>query len=270
MNRACALARDQLPGYLHHRLTGIQSSNVRTHLDTCTDCWEHWNRFRWNAAVGHPLYNELQTFLGPRFQPYLDSSKALAAQWDRAAPVTTAEVRAFYATNDSYLYNLTIWEASGNRPPYAQTAPPTLRQANARTILDYGCGIGSDTITLRAHGFTVTPSELPSPHATFASWRFHQRDQPTAILDPATPAYADCLWIIDTLDHIPDIETALGTILDGAETAITENLATSQAHGSQRFHVRRPFEALRQTFAAHGLTPEPQTPAGHLMIWRRL
>lgn len=97
----------------------------------------------------------------------------LTAEWDAAAPSTTAEERTFYATSLGYLYNLTIWEASGNRPPYLRQALPVLHDLTPRRVI--GCGIGSDALALHDLGYTVLASDLPSPHARFAAWRAHQR-----------------------------------------------------------------------------------------------
>lgn len=59
----------------------------------------------------------------------------------------------------------------------------------------------------------------------------------------------DTLWVIDTLDHLTDIETSLGALLLVVDLVVTENLTINRMHGSQRFHHRRPFPELTALFA---------------------
>lgn len=234
----CDTAIGLLDLYLDHRLTEGKRTSLRTHLDGCESCWNAWNIFRWDKADAHPLLSELETYLGDRFLPYYDSSRGLASDWDASAPTTPSQIRAFFENNAGYLYNLTIWEASGNRPHYLEAAAPAF--ASPTRILDFGCGIGSDTIALRERGHRVIPCDLPSPHAAFAAWRLERRGHPTHVIDPAMAHYADfeALWIIDTLDHLPHL-TLLDRLLSRAHLVVTENVATSRGHGNQRFHHRR-------------------------------
>jgi hypothetical protein len=265
----CETAIGLLGRYLRHRLPEEKRTSLRAHLDACESCWSGWNTFRWDKAATHPLLLELKTYLGDRFLPYYDSSRGLASDWDAAAPTTPSQIRAFFEVNVGYLYNLTIWEASGNRPPYLQAAAPALEPQTR--ILDYGCGIGSDTIALREHGHLAVPCDLPSPHATFAAWRLGNRGHPTHVIDPATSHNADfeALWIIDTLDHVPDL-TLLDPLLSGAQLVVTENMAASRGHGSQRFHHRRTLDQIRTAFQRHQLHLDLDSPrANSVHIWRK-
>ncbi len=70
----------------HHALPPAAMADVRGHLDTCEPCWQRWNRYRWDAAAGTALQEQMRAFLGSAFMPYLDSSRALAARWRQAAP----------------------------------------------------------------------------------------------------------------------------------------------------------------------------------------
>lgn len=269
---SCPLMPPLLGPYLRHTLAGAAMGQVRGHLDTCEPCWQEWNRYRWDAAAGTALHEQMRAFLGSAFTAYLDSSRALAARWRQEAPSTEDEARAFYRHETAYLYNLAIWEASGNRPRYVDHALQHLMDAAITTIVDYGCGTGSDTIALRHHGFDVVPVELPSPHADFARWRMRRAGQPDTITDPRDVAElpaTDALWIIDTLDHLPDIQGALSPLLASAHLVVTENLANSRAHGSQGFHHRRPRADIEAVFAQHDLRATAATSDDPLMCWRK-
>ncbi|MGH3913781.1 MAG: methyltransferase domain-containing protein [Pseudonocardiaceae bacterium] len=263
------LSSSVLEEYLHHTLPPSHHQQVRAHLDTCEPCWQAWNRYRWDAASTSPLYAQLAEFLGADFRPYFDSSRALAAEWDAADPRTEHAAAEFFRTSTSYLYNLTIWEASGNRPDYISRALPTLARHGTRTVLDYGCGIGSDAVPLRQSGFDVVGCDFHSPSTAFLRWR-SQGGVP--VIEPGefgSIDEPDTLWVIDTLDHLTDIEASLGAILPVIALMVTENLSTNNGHGRQRFHYRRPFPKLAALFARHGLTPSTASANTPTMFWTR-
>lgn len=258
-----------LDGYLHHTLPPDHQRQVRAHLDACGPCWRAWNRYRWDAAAGSPVYVQLIDFLGVRFLPYFDSSRALAAEWDAADPSTERDLAQFFRTSTSYLYNLAIWEASGNRPSYVPLALPTLVRRGTRTVLDYGCGIGSDTLPLRQSGFDVVGCDFDSPSTAFLRWRSCDT---IPVIEPgelASVSMPDTLWVIDTLDHLADIETSLGTVLQKVDLMVTENLTIDRGHGQQRFHIRRPYAELVTLFAKYGLVPIDNAATTIVMFWAR-
>ncbi len=258
-----------LDGYLRHTLPPDHHQQVRAHLDTCGPCWNAWNRHRWDAATSSPVYAQLVEFLGPDFRPYFDSSRGLATEWDTANPRTEHDIAQFFRTNTSYLYNLAIWEASGNRPAYVPLALPTLARRGTRSILDYGCGIGSDTLPLHQSGFDVVGCDFYSPSTAFLRWRSHDTIpviEPGALTSISPP---DTLWAIDTLDHLVDIETSLGTVLRAVDLMVTENLTTHRGHGQQRFHINRPYPELATLFARYGLIPIDNAVTTAVMFWAR-
>lgn len=269
----CGDAQAKLGGYLRHALDPHEMGAIREHLDRCEDCWVTWNRFRWDKAEGTSLYRELRAFLGNSFTPYLDSSRELAREWEEAAPTCQTEVENFYRQSVSYLYNLAIWEASGNRPPYIQNAAQKLARAGSSVILDYGCGIGSDVIGLRELGFTVVPCDFISPSVEFLRWRLSNLGQPTNVFEPSKLDSApkqDSLWVIDTLDHLPDVEECLGRLLTEMCLVVCEDLGSNRAHGKQGFHYRRSLDEIETIFNRYGLyLATVNNPADPLMYWKR-
>lgn len=257
---------EDLEGYLHRSLLPTRRGTVHRHLDACAPCWDRWNRHRWDAARRHPLHDELAAFLGPGFQPYLDSSRAFAAEWDQADPRTPHEMAAFFRTSTSYLHNLAIWEASGNRPDYLAAALPYLAASNVHTVLDIGSGIGSDALALQQRGYTVTACDYDSPSTRFAR-RHSCGTLPHVEPDGLGAEHAaDVLWIVDTLDHLPDPAGSLGRLLPRARIVITEDMRDNRAHGRQRFHHRRPLAETTRLFARHRLNPNTHGP---IMTWTR-
>jgi SAM-dependent methyltransferase len=254
----CPAVPALLDAYLHRRLPYPQHAMLRDHLDTCRPCWAIWNRYRWDAAAGHPLVAELRDFLGSAYRPYLDSSRALREEWVAARPRTAAEIRRFFENSETYLYNLVIWHASGNRPGYVTAAIPYL--TGARLILDFGSGIGQDTIDLRNLGYAVLPCDLPCPSTRFTKHRLRQAGHDHHVADPRhldPPPPADTLWIIDTLDHLPDIPATLRPVLQRVDRVICENLHTTRTHGGQGFHQRRSHTEISDMFASFDLHEHP-------------
>jgi hypothetical protein len=64
---------------------------------------------------------------------------------------------------------------------------------------------------------------------------------------------ADTLWIIDTLDHLPNIEATLGSRLSTVDRVLCENLRLPQRQGGQGFHQRRSLAAIAEVFSRQGL-----------------
>lgn len=269
----CASIRAVLGDYLTGDLPPERAAGIRDHLDACEPCWQRWNRLRWDAAAGTPLYGELTEYLGEAFLPYLDSSRLLAAAWDRADPHTTDAIHRFYRSTDAYLYNQVIWHASGNRPRYVDAALPLLADHPGATILDYGCGIGEDVLALHRAGFHVIACDLASPPTDFLTWRAPRHGYPHPVYQPhqlTTAPPHTILWIMDALDHIQDLDTDLSELLPAADLLICENLTASRAHGRQRFHRRRPLPEIEAVFHRYGLTREPAgTASNALTVWRR-
>ena len=269
MNQVPHLATRDLDHYLQRNLPAAKLDAIRHHLTDCDRCWDTWNRHRWDAAKGSRLLEDLKSFLGPEFRPYYDSSRGLAKSWDRANPQTPSEVATFFRNSTDYLYNLAIWQASGNRPPYVTEALPTLRAIGVHTILDYGCGIGNDTIPLSDSGFAVTGCDFLSPSTAFLSWRTGNAIpviEPSQIDEHPTP---DALWIIDTLDHLDNINDAIGPLLSRVPIVVTENVAIERGHNRKRFHHRRTRDQLHRIFGAHGLRSKATAQSKPIAVWQR-
>ena len=261
------LTSADLRNYLRRSRVG-HAAAIRDHLDQCARCWDDWNAYRWTAAGSHPLYAELARHLGVDFQPGRDSSRDLAAEWDHADPHSAERIAQFFRESVSYLYNLVIWEASGNRPNYLDAALPHLAEHTIRTVIDIGSGIGSDALALHEHGYQVTTCDYDSPSTRFARQRAGGRT--LSRIEPGqlgADHAADALWIIDTLDHLPDIGFTLGAVLPHARLMITENLGDSRAHGRQRFHHRRTVAEIADIFSQHGL--DHYSMDGAITVWTR-
>ncbi|MFE6164145.1 hypothetical protein ACFQ7F_35100 [Streptomyces sp. NPDC056486] len=272
-HQRCRTHRATFPTFLRQRLATAGAIRLRLHLDCCAECWAAWNEYRWHQAHDSPLLRELGEFLADDFIPFHDSSRGLAAAWDKAQPTTPAARAEFFRSSTDYLYNSTIWTASGNRPPYVRQALPVLERLGVRTLIDYGCGIGQDTLRLRTLGYAVTPCDYHSPSTRFLKWRAARANQPVQVVEPAQVDDApdtDALWIIDTLDHLTQPHQELTHTLLNVSAVITENISIHKGHGTQGFHNRRSAHELISFFGAHDFSPEVSSLlTSHLTVWRR-
>lgn len=268
---ACASARAAFGSYLRAADGRGTHTAVHAHLAACPVCRGAWNRYRWDQASDSRLLRELRDFLGEEFTPYLDSATALAETWRQADPRSPGEMAAFFRASTAYLYNLAIWQASGNRPDYASAAIPALLDHRVRTVLDYGCGIGNDTLPLLEAGFDVTGCDYDSPSTRFLRWRLCRHGYDATVVEPgADVPIADALWIIDTLDHLADLDAALGALLGQARIVVCESLTIRRGVSGKGFHHHWPAGQITATFAHYGLHPLAQATEGRaVMIWGR-
>lgn len=257
-----------LDGYLLHALPIDQDHWVRAHLEECRTCWQQWNRHLWDAARHSPLYALLAEFLGSGFQPYLDPRIALAAEWEVARISSEPDAARFFRTSVAYLYDLVVTEASGYRQDNVARVLPTLARHGVQTVLDYGCGIGSDTIALHASGFAVVGCDFASPSTAFLRRRRAEIPvvEPDQLRHVPTP---DVLWITDMLDYLPDIDAPLGGLLSSVELLVMRNLALRRVPDRHHFGYRHTAAEIAAVVSRHGLAPSLVSDSNPVMVWER-
>lgn len=190
-----------------HDYSHKEQNTIKRHLAVCRPCWDTWNKVRWDAAESSLGLLELEEYLKDGFKKYFDSSWAIADSWNEQNPVTDDEIANFYRNNDLYLYNLIIWHESGQRYRLRKEFKRLKDQFSLKTAIDYGCGVGTDTLELLDLGFEVTDIDYSCPSIDFLKWRLKKRGLQTKFIDvdeaKALPN-ADFFIAIDVLEHIPN------------------------------------------------------------------
>jgi hypothetical protein len=261
-----AVTPAQLSAYLQRTLAPSVQEAMKLHLDACPHCHECWNRFRWDQAKGQPGYQEWVRYLSEQGEPhmeYLDSSRALIGQWHELSPQTLQERECFFRQTPYYLSNLVIWHESGHRPPYVAEALPLLRHFQARTLCDFGCGIGSDGLQFVEAGYQVLFCEFDNPASRFLHWRLQQRHLQSPLIEPADLPRAgafDALWAMDVFDHLPDLQM-LVPMLDQCRLLCYENQHQQKTHGGPSFHLSHSPEVLHTLWANAGFHHAATTPS---------
>jgi mycofactocin system glycosyltransferase len=142
----------------------------------------------------------------------------LADSWRAAAPEAAEEVFDFYKQSDAYLYDLTWWHtlADDESALVGVEALELARGYRARTVLDFGSGIGSLGLLFARNGFDVTLAEINPTLCDYARWRFHRRGLSARLIEAGSGALPkaafDFVSAVDVLEHLPDPGAALRLI----------------------------------------------------------
>jgi SAM-dependent methyltransferase len=177
-------------------------------------------------AVGlricHEDLDDLSTFSGlskedcfRRLQSY--SPREMADRWNAAPPQNPDEIIAFYQAADLYVWELMAWHAGADRQRYRAilelVAKDFTPDAGFKRVLDFGCGVGTDSLFLASRGYTVTLMDVDGPAFRFARHRFGRRGlEATFITSSSAVPQLDGLYDIvicfDVFEHLPDPATA--------------------------------------------------------------
>lgn len=159
----------------------------------------------------------------------------------------------FYRRSEGYLYNLTAFAMSRTKVPYlnelTRHVPPGSR------LLDYGCGIGSDGLSLIDAGYRVTFADFENPSTRYLSWRLAQRGLSTEVYDldrTSPPEDFDLAYAFDVIEHVDD-QFALLRELERRAALVLVNFLEPEPGGTPLHHRDLPLSALLDHVAARRL-----------------
>lgn len=142
------------------------------------------------------------------------SVEEMAQRWREADPRTPEQILEFYRNAEPYLWELLQWHASEHRIPYHQAvefaagAAPSSGQG-PRRALEFGCGVGTDSLRLAEAGFSVTLMDVDGPASRFARFRLERRgleyefNESTSMV-PRISGPFHVLVCFDVLEHMPE------------------------------------------------------------------
>lgn len=134
--------------------------------------------------------------------------------------IPAQELRGFYGTTDSYLWDLAQWHMGAKRL-HDEVVARQLHEAGIRTVLDFGAGIGSNAIAFARRGLEVTAVELTGTTGDFLRHRLLQLGTKVSsrvrlVLAPDPVEWLerqerpwDAVYCSDVLEHLASHQEAL-------------------------------------------------------------
>ncbi|HUY65162.1 MAG TPA: glycosyltransferase [Acidimicrobiales bacterium] len=200
------------------------------------------------AWGGEQDRRDLEEYLGPAFDRRLldDHQRAVDAEEEAAADEAT-----FYRTSQMYLYDLTAFAMAGTKTPYLDSLRATV-PAGA-SILDYGCGIGSDGLRLLEDGYHVAFADFDNPSTRYLRWRLERRGQSAPVYDieGEVPGGFDAAFAFDVIEHVED-PLAFVAALEQRAAVVAVNLLEPDP-ADTHLHRPLPIEALVRRATDKGL-----------------
>jgi len=145
---------------------------------------------------------ELEAYLGPAYERIRLWEHRQRLE-DEAARI--GDEATLYRTSEAYLYELTAFAMTGTKLPYLRDL--VRRVPRGASVLDYGCGIGSDGLLLLEAGYRVSFADFDNPSTRYLRWRLDRRgfEAPVHDLDAGPlPGGFDAAFAFDVIEHAPD------------------------------------------------------------------
>jgi Methyltransferase domain len=151
----------------------------------------------------HHEQAELRAYLGDAYDHdrLVNYDRQLEAEFNAIGDEET-----LYRTSQAYLYNLTAFAMTGTKKPYLDMLRAAVPPGSK--VIDYGCGIGSDGLTLLESGYDVAFADFDNPSTRYLRWRLKQRGRDARIYDldreaPPRDGF-DIAYSFDVIEHVPD------------------------------------------------------------------
>jgi len=244
--------------YINCNLSELENDVLKKKIDTDDVYWECWNHYRWERSRNSVDLSELEEYLGSEFIWGFDSSWDLANKWYLEKRDTINKINSFYSKNKSYLYNLIIWEASGQRPKYVESISEIINELKISTICDFGCGVGTDGLKLMNLDKEVIFCDINVECINFLKWRLRKRNIDAEVIPPQElQSYSfDTLWLMDVIEHLPHpIENIIGQSLMNVKNLIYDSQSTDFAGGRHPFHMNHTKEYLDNIWREYNFIP---------------
>lgn len=265
------LSSTELSEYLEKKsdLSSKEIEYYKNHLNHCRSCWNVWNKVRWDKTKGTQGLLELRSFLGDQFLEYFDSSWAIAEDWNAQNPKTPQQITDFYKNCSHYLYNLIIWDESGDRGDFTTEFSRLAEKFEVKSLLDFGCGVGVDGLKFMDLGTKVIFVDFDNPSTKFLRWRLKQRKLSAQILNVEDleryPA-VDAFWAIDVLEHMVDPTETVRKLHQSTRLFIHRSEFSNTSGDRHPCHL--PFEEVKlvEELKKHGFQ---NVPWNTVLVWVR-
>jgi GT2 family glycosyltransferase/2-polyprenyl-3-methyl-5-hydroxy-6-metoxy-1,4-benzoquinol methylase len=223
---------------------------LRSRIEARADRWYHQRLApRFLAAwEGERDLEELRAYLGAGYdeRKLFDHARLLD---EEAAAV--GDAGRFYRSSEQYLYDLTAFAMWGTKEPYRRQLitlfPP------GSSLLDYGCGVGSDGLRMLEAGYRVAFADFDNPSTRYLRWRLERRGLEAAIydLDRGVPGGFDAAYAFDVIEHVEDPFAFLAELEQRAAVVVVNLL--EPLPGETALHNPLPVSKLLSHATSRGL-----------------
>lgn len=218
-----------------------------------------------NAWAGDQALAELRSYLGDAYDERKLREHMHEVEREEEAAVDEAT---FYRTSEAYLYDLTVFAMSGTKAPYLTDLRRFI--APSDRLLDYGCGIGSDGLSLLEDGFDVSFADFDNPSTRYLRWRLDHRGLQARVFDidqGDIPTDFDAVCCFDVIEHVEDPFELLAT-LERHGRLVAVNFLEPEP-GDTHLHRPLPIDRLLDHVTAKGLLHYRRYHGrSHLVIYR--
>jgi SAM-dependent methyltransferase len=209
--------------------------------------------------------DELRAYLGA------DYDEARLRRWQEVLEEERREIgdeATLYRTSEAYLYNLTAFAMSGTKIPYLRAL--TRRVPSGASVLDYGCGIGSDGLMLLEKGYRVAFADFDNPSTRYLRWRLGRRGLRASVYDldrDEIPGGFDAAYAFDVIEHVDDPVRLLAE-MESRAGLVAVNLLEEDPSDTP-LHRRLPIGELTQRTARFRLLDYSRHHGGrsHLLLY---
>ena len=209
------------------RAGGEQAAWQWLAITECAGCWSRFNAARWQHSASSAELAELRDYLGTDFEQGRDGTGALADRWRALGPSTPDEVAAFYRQADDYLYDLALFHSSGERRDYVRDLAGIATRYDCTSALEFGCGTGSDGLSLMERGLDVTFMDYRGPLTRYLEWRLNRRGlagRDILFVGEDSIPQADLVFALDVFEHLPEPETIAEVLAHKARKVLVYNI----------------------------------------------
>jgi len=127
-------------------------------------------------------------------------------------------LREFYSKTQNYMYELAEYHSTKDRNNLTLTCINIMKNNNIKKVLDFGCGIGQDSIIASMNNLEATACDIDGTTLQFARWRFSQRNLniPTISIINNTPLSNnyDAITCFEVIMHVPNPEITISHLYD--------------------------------------------------------
>lgn len=149
------------------------------------------------------VLKELEVFLGEKINTNFDEACiAISGEWRKLNPKTNFDFLNFYKNSKNYIYEIASWNDTPRKRRTFKKVLKIIKQNNITEVLDFGGGVGSDSIGLMENFIDVKYIEINEIMKRFFVWRCKKRGlEPKIIDDIDELKKVQCIMFLDVIEH---------------------------------------------------------------------